>query len=138
MNDERDFKTRQAARENHAVWLSQHAAWVSEAEGWLRRLEDHARVLDQLRKRLDGERARIETHIEGIRRHEGAITGHEFALAELDSGTCGGCEEAEPPAHATAAAAHGRETTVHRRLADRQDEIAARLSLLAELLEETD
>jgi len=67
MNDERDFKTRQAAHENHAVWLSQHAALGSEAEGWLRRLEDHARTLDQLRKRLDGERARIETHIEGIR-----------------------------------------------------------------------
>ncbi|RLB42503.1 MAG: hypothetical protein DRH30_04710 [Deltaproteobacteria bacterium] len=138
MNDERDFKTRQAARENHAVWLSQHAAWATEAEGWLRRLEEHARTLDQLRKRLDRERARIETHIEGIRQHEGAITGHEFVLAELDSGTCGGCEEAEPPAHATAAAAHGQETTVHTLLAERQDLIAARLSLLADLLEQTD
>ncbi len=28
MNDERDRKTRQAAREDHAVWLSQHAAWA--------------------------------------------------------------------------------------------------------------
>jgi chromosome segregation ATPase len=138
MNDERDLKTRQAAREDHSVWLSQHAAWATEAEGWLRRLEDHARTLDQLRERLDRERTRIETHIEGIRRHEGAITGHEFLLAELDSGTCGGCEEAEPPAHATAAAAHGQETTVHTRLAERQNQIVARLSLLAELLEQAD
>lgn len=138
MNDERDLKTRQAAHEDHSVWLSQHAAWASEAEGWLKRLEDHVKTLDQLRGRLDRERARVETHIEGIRRHEGAITNHEVLLAELDSGTCGGCEEAEPSAHATAAAKHGRETTVHTRMADRQDQIASRLSLLAEILEQTD
>ncbi len=138
MNDERNLKTRQDVHEDHAVWLSQHAAWATEAEGWLQRLNDHSKTLDQLRKRLDRERARIESHIKGIRRHEGAITGHEFVLAELDSGICGGCEEAEPPAHATAAAAHGRETTVHARLAERQNQIAARLSLLAELLEQTD
>jgi chromosome segregation ATPase len=138
MNDERDLRTRQAAREDHSVWLSQHAAWATEAEGWLQRLEDHMKTLDQLRERLDHERARIATHIQGIRRHEGAITGHEVLLAELDSGTCGGCEEAEPPAHATAAAAHGEETTVHTRLAERQDQIASHLSLLAKLLEQTD
>ncbi|MGB5521334.1 MAG: hypothetical protein WBM96_02105 [Polyangiales bacterium] len=138
MNNERDLKTRQSAREDHAVWLSQHTAWATEAEGWLRCLEDHTRTLDQLRKRLDHERARIETHIEGIRRHEGAITDHEVLLAELDSGTCGGCEEAEPAAHATAATTHGQETTVHTRLAERQDQIATRLSLLAELLARTD
>lgn len=138
MKDERDFKTRQAAHENHAVWLSQHAAWAAEAEGWLGLLEDRAKTLDQLRERLDGERARIARHIEGIQRHEGAITSHEFVLAELDGGTCGGCEEAEPSAHGTAAVAHGRETTVHMRLAERQEQIAAQLSLLAKLLEQTD
>ena len=138
MNGDRDLKTRQAAREDHAVWLAQHRAWAKEAEEWLRRLDDRTRTLDRLRTRLDHERTRLETHIEGIRRHEGAITGHEFVLAELDSGTCGGCEEAEPPAHAAAAAAHGQETSVHRRLAERQDQIAARLALLAELLEQTD
>lgn len=138
MNDERDLNTRQTAREDHAVWLSQHAAWAKEAEGWLRRLEDHARTLDDLRKRLSEERKRIQAHIDGIRRHEGMITEHEFVLAELDGGTCGGCEEAEPPSHETATAAHGQETTVHMRLAERQDEIAARLSVLAELLARTD
>ena len=138
MNDERDLSTRQAARENHAVWLSQHAAWAKEAEGWLQRLEDHARTLDRLRKRLVDERKRIEVHLEGVRRHEGMITEHEFVLAELDGGTCGGCEEAEPPSHETAGAAHGQETTVHMRLTERQNEIAARLSSLAELLERTD
>lgn len=138
MNDERDLKTRQAAHEDHSVWLSQHAAWATEAEGWLQRLEEHVKTLDQLGEPLDHERARIETHIQGIRRHEAAITGHEVLLAELDSGTCGGCEEAEPTAHATATATHAEETTVHTRLAERQHQIASRLSLLAELLEQTD
>jgi len=137
MNDERDHNTRQTAREDHAIWLSQHAAWAKEAEGWLRRLEDHVRTLDDLRKRFDEERKRIQAHIDGIRRHEGMITEHDFVLAELDGGTCGGCEEAEPPSHDTAAAVHGQETTVHMRLAQRQDAIAARLSVLAELLERT-
>jgi len=136
MNDERDLNTRQAAREDHAVWLSQHAAWAKEADGWLRRLDDHGRVLEELGKRLDDERKRIEAHIDGIRRHEGMITEHEFVLAELDGGTCGGCEEAEPPSHDTAAAAHGQETTVHMHLAERQDEIATRLAMLVELLEQ--
>lgn len=138
MNDERDLRTRQAAREDHSVWLSQHAAWASEAEGRLQRLEEHVKALDQLREQLSHERARIETHVQGIRRHEGAITSHEVLLAELESGTCGGREEAEPPAHATAAVVHGEETTVHTRLAERQGQIASRLSLLAELLEQTD
>ena len=137
MNDERDFKARQTAREDHTVWLSQHAAWAKEAEGWLGRLEDHGRVLEELGTRLDDERKRIEAHIEGVRWHEGMITEQEFVLAELDGGTCGGCEEAEPPSHDTAAAAHGQETTVHMRLAERQDEIATRLAMLAELLEQT-
>ncbi|MGB5682569.1 MAG: hypothetical protein WBM47_12030 [Polyangiales bacterium] len=138
MDDERDFNTRQTAREDHAVWLSQHAAWAEQADGWLGRLDDYVLKLDDLRKRLGEERKRIQAHIEGIRRHEGMITEHEFVLAELNGGTCGGCEEAEPPSHDTAAAVHGQETTVHARLAERQEQIAARLSELEELLERTD
>jgi hypothetical protein len=66
------------------------------------------------------------------------ITEHDFVLAELDGGTCGGCEEAEPPSHEKTGATHGQEATVHMRLAERQDEIAARLSELEELLQRTD
>jgi chromosome segregation ATPase len=134
MEDERDLRTRQVARQDHAVWLSQHAAWAAEVEEWLRRLDAHAGTLDRLREELGRERARIEKHLEGIRRHEAAIMEHDFVLAELDGGTCGGCEEAEPPAHARASATHAHEATVHSLLAERQEQIASHLSRLGELL----
>jgi hypothetical protein len=69
-NHERDLKTRQAALEDHSVWLLQRAAWGSEAEGWLRRLDDHAKTLDQLRAWLDREGAHIAECVEN-----GAVRG---------------------------------------------------------------
>lgn len=63
---------------------------------------------------------------------------HDFVLAEIEGGSCGGCEEAEPPSHETAAAAYQREATVHTRLAERQDKLAEYMQLLTELLEQVD
>lgn len=136
MNDERDLETRRVAREDHALWLSQHRGWAAEAEGWLQQLEDHERTLAELQTQLDSERKLIEAHLDGIRRHEAAITEHEFVLAELDGGTCGGCEEAEPPTHSTSAARHGRQSTAHLRLAERQSQVAEALARLVELVGE--
>ena len=59
---------------------------------------------------------------------------HDFVLAELDSGTCGGCEEAEPPTHRAAATSHQLEGTAHARLAERQARLAERIESLSDLL----